>query len=55
MLCNYIILTALLLTWELKQTDRQMDGSGTIRILLLFSGLRRFAYLERGVRATGRN
>ena len=30
-------------------------GSGTIRILLLFPGLRRFAYLVRGVQATGRS
>jgi len=31
----------------------ETEGSGTIRILLLFLGLRRFAYLVRGVRATG--
>ena len=33
--------------------DQSGKGSGTIRILLLFLGLRRFAYLVRGVRATG--
>ena len=35
--------------------DRMIDGSGTIRILLLFPGLRRFAYLvtEGGCRPLG--